>query len=348
MTMPPWSDDPEESRPYFRRLKELAARHELPSPSMGMSHDLEVAIEEGATHLRIGTALFGPPPQRMTAGFFSPMPPARTGVADYSAALFEELRKLGMVKLDDTGADVRLYHLGNNQLHREIYREALAASRRHRSARRGAAALLPRIADRTRVYRGIRVQLRALERRAGRTARGATARARPSDPLYFRYPMLRRVVERSLAVIVHNPAAARVVRRARAGGARLRNPAPVRRPSEPAGYDVIRLRAQLGADSLGLPLRRVRTPARVEAPAHRARRLQPVAPRGRTGDASGGGRLRFLRSRPRARRRCFAHEGIRRIGYAPESAFWMYAHAVDACINLRYPSAGKPRASPFG
>ena len=59
MTMPPWSEDSEQSRPYFRRLRELAVRSGLPSLSMGMSHDLEVAIEEGATHIRIGTALFG-------------------------------------------------------------------------------------------------------------------------------------------------------------------------------------------------------------------------------------------------------------------------------------------------
>jgi pyridoxal phosphate enzyme (YggS family) len=59
MTMPPWSDDPEQSRPYFRRLRELGAEQGLPQLSMGMSHDLEVAIEEGATHIRVGTALFG-------------------------------------------------------------------------------------------------------------------------------------------------------------------------------------------------------------------------------------------------------------------------------------------------
>jgi uncharacterized pyridoxal phosphate-containing UPF0001 family protein len=59
MTMPPWSDDPELSRPYFRRLRELAVEHGLSRLSMGMSHDLEAAIEEGATHVRVGTALFG-------------------------------------------------------------------------------------------------------------------------------------------------------------------------------------------------------------------------------------------------------------------------------------------------
>ena len=59
MTMPPWSDDPETSRPYFRRLRALAARLGLPQLSMGMSQDFEVAIEEGATIVRVGTALFG-------------------------------------------------------------------------------------------------------------------------------------------------------------------------------------------------------------------------------------------------------------------------------------------------
>lgn len=59
MTMPPWSDDPEASRPYFRRLRELAERHGLAGLSMGMSHDLEAAIEEGSTCVRVGTALFG-------------------------------------------------------------------------------------------------------------------------------------------------------------------------------------------------------------------------------------------------------------------------------------------------
>ena len=59
MTMPPWSDDPEAARPYFRRLRELAEHHSLTHLSMGMSHDIEAAIEEGSTCVRVGTALFG-------------------------------------------------------------------------------------------------------------------------------------------------------------------------------------------------------------------------------------------------------------------------------------------------
>ena len=60
MTMPPWSDNPEQTRPYFRRLAALARTCGLAKLSMGMSHDFEAAIEEGATHIRVGTALFGP------------------------------------------------------------------------------------------------------------------------------------------------------------------------------------------------------------------------------------------------------------------------------------------------
>ena len=64
MAIPPFFDDPEKTRPYFRRLRELRdkaekAGCELKELSMGMSNDFEVAIEEGATMVRIGTALFG-------------------------------------------------------------------------------------------------------------------------------------------------------------------------------------------------------------------------------------------------------------------------------------------------
>lgn len=58
MTMAPLSDRPEDSRPFFARLRELADAHRLAEVSMGMSGDFEVAIEEGATQVRIGSALF--------------------------------------------------------------------------------------------------------------------------------------------------------------------------------------------------------------------------------------------------------------------------------------------------
>ena len=58
MTMPPWSDDAEVARPYFKRLSALAREVGVTGLSMGMSNDLEVAIEEGSTLVRVGTALF--------------------------------------------------------------------------------------------------------------------------------------------------------------------------------------------------------------------------------------------------------------------------------------------------
>jgi hypothetical protein len=71
MTVPPFTKDPEAARPYFRKLRELRdtiASRKLPGISMdqlsmGMSHDFEIAIEEGSTCVRVGTAIFGERPQ---------------------------------------------------------------------------------------------------------------------------------------------------------------------------------------------------------------------------------------------------------------------------------------------
>jgi PLP dependent protein len=58
MTMPPETADPEASRPYFRRLRELASAHELHELSMGTSQDYRIAAEEGATLVRVGSVLY--------------------------------------------------------------------------------------------------------------------------------------------------------------------------------------------------------------------------------------------------------------------------------------------------
>ncbi len=71
MTVPPFTEDPEQARPYFRKLRQLRdaiASRKLPAVrmdvlSMGMSHDFEVAIEEGSTCVRVGTAIFGERPR---------------------------------------------------------------------------------------------------------------------------------------------------------------------------------------------------------------------------------------------------------------------------------------------
>ena len=71
MLVPPWSDNPEDARPWFRQLRELrdrlvqggAPEASLAGLSMGMSHDFEAAIEEGSTMVRVGTAIFGKRPK---------------------------------------------------------------------------------------------------------------------------------------------------------------------------------------------------------------------------------------------------------------------------------------------
>jgi uncharacterized pyridoxal phosphate-containing UPF0001 family protein len=71
MTVPPFTNDPQEARPYFLKLRELRDRiaaRKLPAVamdelSMGMSHDFEIAIEEGSTCVRVGTAIFGKRPK---------------------------------------------------------------------------------------------------------------------------------------------------------------------------------------------------------------------------------------------------------------------------------------------
>jgi PLP dependent protein len=67
MTIPPEVERADDARPWFRRLRELGERHGLRELSMGMSHDFEVAVEEGATMVRVGTAIFGPRPPRTAA-----------------------------------------------------------------------------------------------------------------------------------------------------------------------------------------------------------------------------------------------------------------------------------------
>jgi pyridoxal phosphate enzyme (YggS family) len=59
MTMPPFTEDPEASRPYFRRLRELGEANGLRELSMGTSQDWQVAVQEGATYIRVGSTVFG-------------------------------------------------------------------------------------------------------------------------------------------------------------------------------------------------------------------------------------------------------------------------------------------------
>src|SRR5579859_6079285 len=149
--------------------------------------------------------------ETMTIGFHSPLPPASTGVADYSAALLTALRKRGRVECGARNADVQLYHVGNNQLHRAIYERALRepgiivlhdAVLHHFFL--GSLTEQQYVDEFVYNYGEWNVDLaHALWKSRARSA---------TDPRYFEYPMLKRIAERSLAVIVHNSAAAGIVR----------------------------------------------------------------------------------------------------------------------------------------
>ena len=181
----------------------------------------------------------------MTVGFFSPLPPARTGVADYSAALLGALRRHGLVEVAPSRSDVRLYHLGNNQLHAGIYALALEkpgvivlhdAVLHHFLL--GSLSRSQYLEEFAHNYGGWN---HGLASELWRDRAGAAGDAR-----YFAYPMLKRVAERALAIIVHNPAAARAVREHAPGARVIEVPHLYLEPPPVSPADVLRYRQQRG------------------------------------------------------------------------------------------------------
>ncbi len=273
----------------------------------------------------------------MKVGFFSPLPPARTGVADYSADLLRALRGKH-VEVNASDADVFLYHLGNNQLHREIYQRALEIP--------GMVVLhdavlhhffLGSLSERDYIAEFIYNYGAWAEDLAGDLWRRRAHSG--SDPAYFRYPLLKRVVERSLAVIVHNPGAAAMVKDHVPGAPVHEIPHLFELPELPPGYEVIRLRQQLGIGAhtflFGVfgHLRESKRLATVLRAFQRSRGAADVALLV-AGDFASPDLARSLEPLLRS-------DGILRIGYTPERDFWRYASSVDACVNLRYPTAGE-------
>jgi len=274
----------------------------------------------------------------LKVGFFSPLPPARTGIADYSAALLRALQPLGQVAVNSGEADIALYHLGNNQLHREIYQRALDqpgvivlhdAVLQHFFL--GSLGEPDYIAEFVYNYGSWSADLaRDLWLHRARSA---------ADPQYFRYPMLRRISERSLAVIVHNPRAAEMVREHAPAAVIHEIPHLWEPPELPADSDVIRLRAKLGLPPhtflfgvFGHLRESKRLPALLRA-FEKARGAADMALL-IAGDFVSTDLARSLEP-------MLGSAGILRIGYTAECDFWRYAAAVDACINLRYPTAGE-------
>lgn len=278
----------------------------------------------------------------MTVGFDSPMPPAHTGVADYAAALLRAMRRFGTVEVTPAHAGVWLYHLGNNQLHRRIYRRALAHP--------GVVVLHDAVLQH--FFLGSLSEDQYVEefvynygewRRdlARELWRGRATSA--SDWRYYGYPMLKRIAETSRAVVVHNSAAARMVEEHVPGARVVEIPLLFAPPELPSSAPVLRFR-----DALGLPLRHfvfgvfgyLRESKRILNVLRAFESLHRVLPD--TALVIAG---EFAsQDLARAAKPLLGQPGVVRLGHLSEREFWTAASAIDACINLRDPAAGETSA----
>jgi len=273
----------------------------------------------------------------MKVGFFSPMPPALTGVADYSAALLPLLRSLGTVEVAPEKCDVALYHVGNNALHREIYQRALIqpgivvlhdAVLQH---------LLLGTLSADQYVEEFAYNYGESSRAQGRQLWEQRARS-GADARYFAHPMLKRIATVSRAIIVHNPAAAALVHKHAPQTPVVEIPHLFEPPVLPSPGETRRFRESLGIGEqtlligtfghqretkrLSVLLRAFECAGRIDA------RLL----------VSGDFVSRALES---AVAPLLQHPRILRTGYLPEAEMWRYAAATDVCINLRYPSAAE-------
>lgn len=276
----------------------------------------------------------------MTVGYFAPLPPARTGVADYAEALLHALRKHGDVIINAPNAGVDLYHLGNNQLHGPMYDRALAHP--------GVVVLHDAVLQHFFLGRlPARQYVDEFVFNYGEWSRSLAEdlwkhRARSAaDPRYFAWPMLKRSVTTARAVIVHNPSAAAIVRQHAPDARIIEIPhffVPPPRP--PSLVDTLRFRDRLG-------LRPRTLLAGVFGHQRESKRL-PVVLRAMERAWEGGADARLLiagafasSDLERSVAGFLSDPRIIRVGYLDEPDFWRYAAAVDLCINLRYPTAAE-------
>jgi glycosyltransferase involved in cell wall biosynthesis len=275
----------------------------------------------------------------VTVGFHSPLPPARTGVADYAASLLRALRQHGDVRADAELADVHLYHIGNNQLHRAIYARALENP--------GVAVLHDAVLQH--LFLGGLTEEAYVEEfvynygewhrdRARMLWRDRAASA--TDDRYFRYAMVKRIAATSRAVVVHNGGAAEMVRSHAPDARIVVIPHLFDSPPEPDPLALINFRR-----ALGIPLDAfvfgvfgyLRESKRVLQALEVFAQLRSAESRAAMLIAG-----EFVSSDlERACGPLLETPGVYRAPYLAESAFWTAASSIDACINLRVPAAGE-------
>jgi len=275
----------------------------------------------------------------MTVGYFAPLPPAKTGVADYAEGLLRALRRHGEVRIDDANADVALYHIGNNQLHGAIYDRALAHP--------GIVVLHDAVLEH--FFLGRLTEPQYVDEfifNYGEWTRSLAEdlwkhRARSAaDPRYFEWPMLERLATAARAVVVHNPAAAAIVRRHAPDARVVEIPHLFMPPAVPAEVDTLRFRAHLGLGPRTLFIG-------LFGHQRESKRL-PVVLRALDRASKSGAHPRLLiagsfasSDLERSLEGQLSDPRILRRGYLSEADFWRYAAAVDLCVNLRYPTAAE-------
>jgi glycosyltransferase involved in cell wall biosynthesis len=257
-----------------------------------------------------------------------------TGVADYAAALLPALRQFGDVDVGARSCDIALYHLGNNQLHRDIYARALAQP--------GVAVLHDAVLQH--FFLGSLTEQQYIEEfvfNYGEWSRSEAQalwndRARSSqDPRFFARPMLRRAAETSRAIVVHNGAAAAMVRE-HAPHARVIEIRHLFVP--PPEFDpACVLQFHGPCDYLFCVFGYLRESKRLLTILKAFARLHRVCPRTSlliAGEMHSSDLARAVEP-------LLAAPGVRRIGRMSDSEFALASAAVDCCVNLRYPSAGE-------
>ena len=276
----------------------------------------------------------------MTVGFFSPLPPARTGVAEYAADLLAELRKQGRVEVAPAVCDTALYQIGNNGLHAEIYRRALMTP--------GVVVLHDAVLHHFLLgYLDEPGYLEEFVYNYGEWNRGLACelwRARAAsanDRRYFDHPLLKRIAQRARAVVVHNPEAARVVRQHAPEALVVEIPhlyVPSHDP--PGAAEAMRWRQRAGVDPAAFlfgVFGYLRESKRLAAVLEAFGDVHRVCPR--TALLVAG---QFVSSDlERAVQPMLSGPGVVRRPHLAEREFWLAARSVDACVNLRYPSAGE-------
>ena len=267
----------------------------------------------------------------MTVGFFSPLPPARTGVADYSALLLPALRRRVEIKVNADG-NLNLYHIGNNQLHAGIYRRAIE--------RPGVVVLHDAVLHHFALgYFSCESYIEEFVFNFGEWNRSLaaqlwTTRAQSaSDTRYFRYPMLKRLLERQKRIIVHNPGAAAIVKQHVPDADVVEIPHLYAPHAQVGIADVERYRHRLTPKPLFGVFGHLRESKRILSILRVMSRI-PEAALLLAGEIAS----RDLRL---AIQPWLNSANVVRVGFQDRKDYWCGLHVVDACINLRYPIAGE-------